>query len=80
MITVAEPSTSEMDDLDLFPEAQPNYDHSLFEKIFPHLVTWRDSTPPSKQKEEGHLPSAEKSSPGVVSSSNSQKGPTCPDV
>ena len=83
VITVAEPSTSEIDDLDLFPDAQPHYDHPLFEKIFPHLVTWRDSTPPSKTKEEGHLKSAEKTSfesLGAVSSSNSQKGPSHPDV
>ena len=39
VITVAEPSTSEIDDLDLFPDAQPRYDHPPFEKIFPHLVT-----------------------------------------
>ena len=80
VITVAEPSTSEIDDLDLFPDAQPRYDHPLFEKIFPHLVTWWDSTPPSKTKEEGHLKSAEKTSLeslGAVSSSNL---PSHPDV
>lgn len=80
---VAEPSSSETDDLDSFPCAQPRYDDPLFEKIFLHLVTWQDSTSPSKLKEEGHHKSAEKTSfesLATVSSSNSQKGPSHPHV